>query len=142
MLCGVEIDSSPRLEGTSDADVALHAVIDAMLGAAALGDLGDHFPSSDARWEGADSGELAGIAKREVEDAGFSVAAIDVTIICESVRIAPHRGAMRERLGELLGVEISAVSVKATSSDGLGFTGRGEGIASAAVVTLEPSAQP
>ena len=142
MLCGVEIDSSPRLEGTSDADVALHAVIDAMLGAAALGDLGDHFPSSDARWEGADSGELAGIAKREVEDAGFSVAAIDVTIICESVRIAPHRGAMRERLGELLGVDISAVSVKATSSDGLGFTGRGEGIASAAVVTLEPSAQP
>ena len=136
ILCGVEIDSSVGLFGTSDADVALHAVIDAILGASALGDVGELFPSSDPRWSGANSRDLLAAAAASVEEAGFRIDGLDVTIIAEDVRVAPHRYAMRTILSVTLGLEIGQVSVKATSTDGLGAIGRGEGIAASAVATL------
>jgi 2-C-methyl-D-erythritol 4-phosphate cytidylyltransferase/2-C-methyl-D-erythritol 2,4-cyclodiphosphate synthase len=124
------------LVGTSDADVALHAVIDAILGATALGDIGELFPSTDPAWQGADSGKLLADANSRVQAAGFRVTSLDLTIIAESVRIAPHRDAMRRVLSAALGLEISGVSVKATSTDGMGAQGRGEGIAATAVATV------
>jgi 2-C-methyl-D-erythritol 4-phosphate cytidylyltransferase/2-C-methyl-D-erythritol 2,4-cyclodiphosphate synthase len=135
-LCGVEIESSRGLLGTSDADVALHAVIDAVLGAAALGDLGEHFPPSDSRWEGASSRDLLARVRNLVEESGYLVTGVDVTIVAETVRISPHRARMSATLAELLGLELGSVSVKATSTDGLGFVGRDEGMAATAVATL------
>ena len=135
-LCGVEVASERGLLGTSDGDVALHAVIDSILGAAALGDIGELFPSSDASWSGADSRGLLVAARSILEEAGFRVHAVDVTIIAESVRVAPHRDEMRSVLADALGLALSAVSVKATSTDGMGSVGRGEGIASAAVASV------
>ena len=136
-LAGVEVTTDPGLLGTSDGDVVAHAVADALLGAAALGDLGTYFPSTDPQWEGADSMRLLAMVLDRVRAAGLEVGGIDVTVIAESVRVAPHRQAMRVALAALLGVDTGRVSVKATSTDGMGFVGRGEGMAAVAVVTLE-----
>jgi 2-C-methyl-D-erythritol 4-phosphate cytidylyltransferase / 2-C-methyl-D-erythritol 2,4-cyclodiphosphate synthase len=136
VLCGVLVDEGRGLLGTSDADVATHAVIDALLGAAAMGDIGQHFPSSDERWQGADSVEMLRVAAELLRAAGHTIEAVDVTILVESVRIAPRRDEMRTRLAAAMLVAVSSVSVKATSTDGLGFVGRDEGIAAAAVATI------
>ena len=135
-LCGVLVPHDEGLTGHSDADVALHAVVDAILGASAQGDIGDHFPPGDARWKDASSDKFILHAVALAEEAGYRVGNVDVTLICEAPRIAPHRGAMRARLAGLLGVDLKQVSVKATTTERLGFTGRGEGIAAQAVATL------
>ena len=136
VLCGVVVSGDRGVESTSDGDVALHALIDALLGAAALGDIGEMFPSSDPRWEGASSVELLRLAYSRVVEAGYTVGNIDLTIICQKVRIAPHRDVMRKKVAQVLSVDIGAVSVKATTTDGLGFIGLGEGLAVQAAVTL------
>ena len=135
-LAGVKIESEYGLAGHSDADVALHAVVDALLGAVACGDIGSHFPPSDPQWKGASSDRFLQHAAKMVESAGFQVGNIDLTIICEAPKIGPHRNAMRGRIAELLGVDIETVSVKATTTERLGFAGRGEGIAAQAVATV------
>ena len=137
-LCGVRIEHERGLSGHSDADVGLHAVVDAVLGAAAAGDIGQHFPPSDPQWRGAPSSRFVEHAVALARAAGFSVGNVDVTLICEAPKIGPHRDAMRARLADLLGVGIEAVNVKATTTERLGFTGRGEGIAAQAVATLVP----
>ena len=133
---GVVVSETRGLIGTSDADVALHAAADAILGAAALGDLGTHFPSSDSRWHDADSSDLLRRVVEMVAAAGLSVDSIDVTVIAESVRIAPHRDAMRSHLAAILDAPLDRVSVKATSTDGMGYLGRDEGVAATAVTVL------
>ena len=140
VLGGVTIPHSQGLEGHSDADVLLHAVANALLGALALGDIGHWFPPGDPRFAGADSAALLAQVAAEVERKGWRTANLDCTVIAERPRLAPHIPAMRARLAALLGVALDSVSVKATTSEGLGFTGRGEGIAAQAVVLLEPSA--
>ncbi len=135
-LCGVQIDHPLGLSGHSDADVAIHALVDALLGALAAGDIGDHFPPSDPQWKGAASHRFLAHAGALVIAAGMRIANIDVTIICEAPRIGPHKEAMRARLGEILGIKVDQVSVKATTTERLGLTGRGEGIAAQAVATL------
>lgn len=136
-LAGVVVDETRGVHATSDGDLIAHAVVDAVLGAAGLGDIGDHFPSDDPRWEGADSMQMVRHAAMAAHEAGWYVASCDVTVVAESVRIAPHRKAMGVNLADRLGVtEIEAVSVKATSTDGLGFVGREEGIAAVAVAVL------
>ncbi len=135
-LCGVKIEHSQGLAGHSDADVAIHALVDALLGAIGQGDIGSHFPPSEAKWRGASSDRFLRHAVALAAEAGYTVGNVDVTLICEAPRIGPHRDAMRSRLAELLGVEIAAVSVKATTTERLGFTGRAEGIAAQAVATL------
>ncbi len=137
VLCGVVVDESRGLIGTSDGDVALHAVADALLGAAALGDLGQYFPSSDPQWADADSADLLARVIRMVDDRGISVASVDVTILAEKVRISPHRTDMKQRLADILRMPLSHVSVKATTTDGMGYLGRDEGIAAAAIVALD-----
>lgn len=137
---GVVVSQDSGLIGTSDADVVLHALADAMLGAAALGDLGSHFPSNDERWQGVDSAELLARVVEMVAGAGFAVANADVTVIAESIRIAPHRDEMRRRIADVLRVSVGRVSVKATTTDGMGFLGRDEGVAATVVVALEPGA--
>lgn len=136
MLCGVAVPHTHRLEGHSDADVGLHAVTDAILGALGAGDIGTHFPPSDPLWRGADSARFVRHAVDLVAARGGRIAHVDVTLICERPRIGPHRAAMAARLAELLGVAADRVSVKATTTEGLGFTGRQEGIAAQAVATL------
>jgi 2-C-methyl-D-erythritol 4-phosphate cytidylyltransferase/2-C-methyl-D-erythritol 2,4-cyclodiphosphate synthase len=135
-LCGLRIEHDKGLVGHSDADVALHAVVDAILGAAARGDIGEHFPPSDPRWKDASSDKFIAHAVELAEEVGFRVGNVDVTLICEAPKIAPHRDAMRGKLAGLLGVDLTQVSVKATTTERLGFTGRGEGIAAQAVATL------
>ncbi|MDE8653870.1 bifunctional 2-C-methyl-D-erythritol 4-phosphate cytidylyltransferase/2-C-methyl-D-erythritol 2,4-cyclodiphosphate synthase [Novosphingobium album (ex Liu et al. 2023)] len=135
-LCGVRIEHSQGLAGHSDADVAIHALVDALLGAIGAGDIGQHFPPSDPQWRGASSDRFLAYAGRLVAEAGYGLGNADVTIICEAPRIGPHRAAMRARLAEILGVDSAAISVKATTSERLGFTGRGEGIAAQAAVCL------
>ena len=135
-LCGVRIEHTRGLAGHSDADVAIHALVDALLGAAAAGDIGQHFPPSDPQWRGADSGLFLRHAVALAGQVGYRVGNVDVTIICEAPRIGPHRDAMRARLAELMNVDIGCVSVKATTTEGLGFTGRREGIAAQAAATL------
>ena len=135
-LAGVRIEHDKGLAGHSDADVALHAIVDALLGAIAQGDIGSHFPPSDPQWKGASSDRFVEHAARLLREAGYSVGNIDLTIICEAPKIGPHRDAMRARIAELLGVDITAISVKATTTERLGFTGRGEGIAAQAVATV------
>jgi 2-C-methyl-D-erythritol 2,4-cyclodiphosphate synthase len=137
MLGGMEIAHERGLEGHSDGDVLLHAIIDAMLGAAALGDVGGMFPSSEARWAGADSVELLRLACERVRAAGFNLSNLDATVVAEAPRLAPHVSAMRSAIAAAAKVDISHINVKATTTDGLGFTGRGEGIAAFAVVLLE-----
>jgi 2-C-methyl-D-erythritol 4-phosphate cytidylyltransferase/2-C-methyl-D-erythritol 2,4-cyclodiphosphate synthase len=135
-LCGIRIEHAQGLVGHSDADVALHAIVDAILGAAAQADIGEHFPPSDPRWKDASSDKFIAHAVDLADEAGFRVGNVDVTLICEAPRIAPHREAMRGKLAGLLGVDLTQVSVKATTTERLGFTGRGEGIAAQAVATL------
>ncbi len=135
-LCGVKIDHFKGLAGHSDADVAIHALVDALLGAVAAGDIGDHFPPSDAKWRGASSDQFLAHAGTLVGEAGYGIANVDVTIICEAPRIGPHKAAMRARLASILAIDIAGVSVKATTTERLGFTGRGEGIAAQAVATV------
>jgi len=135
-LCGVQIDHPFGLLGHSDADVAIHALVDALLGALAAGDIGDHFPPSDPQWKGAASDRFLAHAGALVIAAGMAIANVDVTIICEAPRIGPHKLAMRSRLAHILGIKIEQVSVKATTTERLGLTGRGEGIAAQAIATL------
>ena len=135
-LGGIRIEHDRGLAGHSDADVALHAIVDALLGAIANGDIGSHFPPSDLQWKGASSDRFLAHAARLVTDAGYAVGNIDLTIICEAPKIGPHRQAMRERIADLLGVDINAISVKATTTERLGFTGRGEGIAAQAIASV------
>jgi 2-C-methyl-D-erythritol 4-phosphate cytidylyltransferase/2-C-methyl-D-erythritol 2,4-cyclodiphosphate synthase len=135
-LCGLKIEHSKGLAGHSDADVAIHALVDALLGAVAAGDIGDHFPPSDAKWRGASSDRFLAHAGTLVAEAGYAISNIDVTIICEAPKIGPHKAAMRARLAAILAIDIAAVSVKATTTERLGFTGRGEGIAAQAVATV------
>jgi 2-C-methyl-D-erythritol 4-phosphate cytidylyltransferase/2-C-methyl-D-erythritol 2,4-cyclodiphosphate synthase len=137
-LCGIRIEHEKGLSGHSDADVGLHALVDAILGACAAGDIGQHFPPSDPQWRGAPSSRFVEHAVTLAAERGFAIGNVDVTLICEAPKIGPHRDAMRARLAELLKVGIEAVSVKATTTEGLGFTGRGEGIAAQAVATLVP----
>lgn len=136
MLCGARVPHTHALEGHSDADVALHALTDALLGAIGDGDIGQHFPPSDQRWHGADSAIFLIEAARRVAARGGIVAHVDITIVCEAPRIGPHRDAMRARLASLLGIDPSRTSVKATTSEQLGFTGRREGIAAMATATV------
>ncbi|MEL0253452.1 MAG: bifunctional 2-C-methyl-D-erythritol 4-phosphate cytidylyltransferase/2-C-methyl-D-erythritol 2,4-cyclodiphosphate synthase [Novosphingobium sp.] len=135
-LCGVRLDHAKGLSGHSDADVAIHALVDALLGAIAAGDIGDHFPPSDPQWRGASSDRFLAHAAGLVADAGYTIGNVDVTIICEAPKIGPHKMAMRERLAGILGIDLAAVSVKATTTERLGTTGRGEGIAAQAVATV------
>ncbi len=137
VLGGERIPSEVGLEGHSDADVLLHALGDALLGAAGLGDLGEHFPPTDEAWRGADSTELLRRITTLVAGAGWRVANCDLTLIAEAPRLAPHREVIRRRVAGLLGVESAVVGLKATTHEGLGALGRGEGIAALAVVLLE-----
>jgi 2-C-methyl-D-erythritol 2,4-cyclodiphosphate synthase len=138
VLGGVEIAGQAGLVGHSDADVVTHAVMDALLGAAGQGDIGEHFPDDDAGFEGADSIELLG---RVVQDiAGWRVTNVDVTVIAERPRLTPYKARMVERLAEAMRVEPSRVNVKATTNEGMGFVGRGEGIAALAVAQIERDA--
>lgn len=136
-LCGVQIPHNKGLSGHSDADVALHCVVDALLGAIGDGDIGSHFPPSDPQWKGAPSPMFVEHAMKLVNEAGYRICNVDLTLICEEPKIGPHRDAMRARLAELLRVDASQVSVKATTTERLGFTGRGEGIAAQAMVSLQ-----
>ena len=136
-LCGIEVPHDQTLIGHSDADAGLHALTDAILGAIAEGDIGDHFPPSDPKWKGASSDRFLIHAADLVKARGGRIVNIDVTLICEQPKVKPHRMVMRERIAGLLGLPLDAVSVKATTSEGLGFTGRGEGLAAQAVVTVD-----
>lgn len=135
-LGGVLVPHDKGLAGHSDADVALHALVDALLGAVGEGDIGSHFPPSDPQWRGASSGRFVEHAAALVDTAGYRIVNVDLTIICEAPKIGPHRDAMRARVAELLEIDVCGVSVKATTTEGLGLTGRGEGIAAQAVATL------
>ena len=137
ILCGLELPEGPGLEGHSDADVALHAVTDALLGAVGAGDLGEHFPSSDRKWRDTDSRVFIHRALDLVAETGYRLVNCDVTIIGERPHIAAHRAALRGSLAAVLDVDAAAVSVKATTTDGLGFIGRGEGVGALAVVLVE-----
>jgi 2-C-methyl-D-erythritol 2,4-cyclodiphosphate synthase len=137
VLGGVAIEHERGLEGHSDADVLTHAIIDALLGAAALGDIGTLFPSSDPVWEGAVSLDLLGRAYEVVRSHGHAVINIDCTVVAEAPRLGPHLQSMRQAIASALALDVPQVSVKATTSDGMGFTGRGEGIAAFANVLLE-----
>jgi 2-C-methyl-D-erythritol 4-phosphate cytidylyltransferase/2-C-methyl-D-erythritol 2,4-cyclodiphosphate synthase len=135
-VCGVKVPHSHALEGHSDADVGLHALTDAILGCIGLGDIGSHFPPTDARWRGADSAVFLRHAISLVHDRGGIVAHLDVTIICERPKIGPHRAEMVARVAEIAGLRPDQVSVKATTTEGLGFTGRREGIAAQGLATV------
>jgi len=135
-LCGVRIAHNRALEGHSDADVGLHALTDALLGALGAGDIGQHFPPSDARWRGAPSSGFLAHAANLMREAGGTIVHCDVTLICERPKIAPHIPAMRTLIAEILALDASRVSVKATTTDGMGFTGRGEGLAAQAAATV------
>lgn len=135
-LCGIKVPHDGALVGHSDADVAIHALVDAILGALAEGDIGQHFPPSDPRWKGASSHKFLAHAAGLVAARGGVIRHVDVTIVCERPKVGPHRQAMRTRLGEILGLDPARVSVKATTTEGLGFAGRGEGIEAHAVATV------
>jgi 2-C-methyl-D-erythritol 2,4-cyclodiphosphate synthase len=136
VIGGVEIPGELGLDGHSDADVLTHAVIDAVLGAAGLGDIGEHFPDTDERWRDADSIGLLRAALEMVVAGGLTVVNIDCTVVIEAPKIAPHRQAIRERLAAALGLESGRVNVKASTGERIGFVGRGEGVAALAVATL------
>lgn len=137
VLGGVKIDYELGLLGHSDADVLLHAVMDALLGAAALGDIGKHFPDTDAAYKGADSIQLLKEVRKQVEQQGYRVANIDATIIAQKPKMSPYIEQMRDNIARALEVDVSQINVKATTEEGLGFTGSGEGISSQAVCLLE-----
>lgn len=135
-LCGVKIEHTHGLAGHSDADVAIHALVDALLGAISAGDIGQHFPPGDPQWKGASSDRFLAHAVQLVAQAGYGIGNVDVTIVCEAPKIGPHRAAMRDRLAEIMGVDSGLVSVKATTTEGLDATGRREGIAAQAVACV------
>jgi 2-C-methyl-D-erythritol 2,4-cyclodiphosphate synthase len=137
VLGGVRIEHDRGLDGHSDADVLTHAIIDAMLGAGALGDIGQHFPDTDPRYAGADSIELLRATVALLAGAGLAVTHVDATVVLERPKLAPVRDAMRERLAAALGLDVGHVSVKATRGEGMGFVGREEGIAALAIATVE-----
>jgi 2-C-methyl-D-erythritol 2,4-cyclodiphosphate synthase len=137
VLGGVRLDHTSGLAGHSDGDVIAHALVDAVLGAAGLGDIGSLFPSGDTRWEGADSLVLLRDACGRVRGAGWSLVSADCVLVGESPRIAPHRDEMRQRLATAMNVDVERVNVRATTTDGLGFTGRGEGLMAQAVALVE-----
>lgn len=139
-LCGVAIKHDETLIGHSDADAGLHALTDAILGAIGEGDIGDHFPPTDPKWKGASSDRFLKHAVDLVAAKGGALINVDVTLICERPKIKPHRQAMRERLAEILSLPVDRVSVKATTTEKMGFTGRGEGLAASAVVSVETPA--
>jgi 2-C-methyl-D-erythritol 4-phosphate cytidylyltransferase/2-C-methyl-D-erythritol 2,4-cyclodiphosphate synthase len=135
-LGGVDIAHDKKLHGHSDADVVLHAVVDALLGAIAAGDIGSHFPPSDARWKGANSAIFVEEARAQVAARGGEISHLDITVIGEQPKISPHRDAMRAAIAALLKLPLSRVSVKATTTEKLGFTGREEGMACHAIATI------
>ena len=136
ILGGVEIPSELGLDGHSDADVLTHAVIDALLGAAGLGDIGEHFPDTDERFRDADSIELLTTVLPRVTAQGLEVVNVDATVVMERPKLSPHREAIRERLAGALGIATGRVNLKATTGEGIGFVGRGEGVAALAVLSL------
>jgi 2-C-methyl-D-erythritol 2,4-cyclodiphosphate synthase len=136
IIGGVEVPHSHGLDGHSDADVLTHAVIDALLGAAALGDIGQHFPDTDERYRGADSIELLSAVRALLRDHGWELENVDATVVIESPKLAPHREQMQQRLAGALGVESGRVNVKATRGEGMGFVGRQEGAVALAVATI------
>ena len=136
-LCGIEVPHDRTLIGHSDADAGLHALTDAILGAIAAGDIGDHFPPTDPKWKGASSDQFLIHAAELTAQRGGRIVNVDVTLICEHPKVKPHRQARRDRIASLLDLPLDAVSVKATTTEGLGFTGRGEGLAAQAVVAVE-----
>lgn len=135
-LCGVKVPHAFGLVGHSDADAGLHAITDAILGAIGAGDIGQHFPPSDPKWKGAPSDIFLAHAATLARDAGARISNVDLTLICEQPKIGPHVPAMRKRIADILSLDVARVSVKATTTEGLGFTGRGEGIAAQALATL------
>jgi 2-C-methyl-D-erythritol 2,4-cyclodiphosphate synthase len=142
MLGGVTVPHERGLAGHSDADVLLHALVDALLGAAALGDIGAHFPSSDPRWRDASSSAFLTYARDLLRDHGWRIVNVDATVVAERPRLAPHVPAMRALVAALLELPLDCVSVKSKTTDGLGFTGRAEGIACYAVALIEREEQP
>ena len=136
VLCGVRVPHPRGLQGHSDADVGMHAITDAIYGALAEGDIGQHFPPSDPQWKGAASAIFLKHAVALAAERGFRIANVDCTLVCERPKIGPHATDMRAALAEIMGLEVSRISVKATTSERLGFTGREEGIASIATATL------
>lgn len=135
-LCGVTLPHSRGLVGHSDADVGMHAVADAIYGALAQGDIGRHFPPSDPQWKGAESQVFLSHAAGLARDMGFAISNIDCTLICEAPKIGPHAPRMREVMAAIAGLDMARISIKATTSERLGFTGRGEGIACIATAAL------
>jgi 2-C-methyl-D-erythritol 4-phosphate cytidylyltransferase/2-C-methyl-D-erythritol 2,4-cyclodiphosphate synthase len=135
-LCGVMIAHDRSLEGHSDADVGLHAIVDAILGALGRGDIGLHFPPSDPQWKGADSALFVEEARRLLEEASARLINLDITLICERPKVGPHREAMRARIAELLRTDVARINVKATTTERLGFAGREEGIAAQAMASI------
>jgi 2-C-methyl-D-erythritol 2,4-cyclodiphosphate synthase len=139
VLGGVTVPAERGLEGHSDADVLTHAIMDALLGAAALGDIGQHFPDTDERWRGADSIELLKAVCARLADRGLAPLQLDATVVCEQPKLAPYRDDMRARLAEAVGLPLDAVNVKFSTGEGMGFVGRGEGIAALAVASVVPA---
>jgi len=137
ILGGVTIEHDRGLAGHSDADVVLHAIMDAMFGAAAAGDIGEHFPDTDPTWAGANSGDMATETQMLLAEMGWLVANVDLTIICQSPKLGEQKSMIRQQISDLLGMDSSFVSVKAKTAEGMGFIGNGEGIAVFAVVMLE-----
>jgi 2-C-methyl-D-erythritol 2,4-cyclodiphosphate synthase len=137
VIGGVEIPHERGLQGHSDADVLAHAVIDALLGAAGLGDIGEHFPDTEERWRDADSIELLQAIVSEVRADGLEIINVDCTVVMEEPRLGPHRTAIRERLARALGLDARRVNVKASTGEGMGFVGRREGVAALAVASLQ-----
>ncbi|HXG35437.1 MAG TPA: 2-C-methyl-D-erythritol 2,4-cyclodiphosphate synthase [Dehalococcoidia bacterium] len=141
VIGGVLIPGERGLSGHSDADVALHAIIDATLGAAGLGDIGQHFPPDDPAYQGADSGKLLTRTLEMVAASGYRMESLDATIIAERPRLSPYLAEMRERIAEIAGLEVFQVNIKATTNEGIGAIGRGEGMAALAVVLLQETEQ-
>ncbi len=137
VLCGVSIEHTTGVEATSDGDVASHAVCDALLGSAALADIGHHFPSGDPQWHNASSIDMVARCAAMVYDRGLEISHVDVSIVVQDVRIAPYRDEMRQNLATAMRIPFAQVSVKATTTDGLGWIGAGEGLAAYAVATVE-----
>ena len=136
ILGGVQIEFDNGLAAHSDGDVVLHALVDAIFGALGVGDIGEHFPDSDPKWENADSSEFIKYARKMTSDAGWAVSNCDITILAEEPKLSPYKANITKRIAELLGIDVDAVSIKAKTNEGMGFVGRGEGIAALANVLI------